>query len=390
MTTTRAGTSAATNRIGTRVSVTVVTSPAPPGARGNGSRRRGAAVALAVGAVVAVGVQLGTGWAIHTDRLPLRDPIYFDKLELMRARPGFAHADPSGARPLRVVFLGSSRSVDGIDAGAIGTDLAHRLGRPVEAFNFAHPGAGPVMNAVYLRRLLNDGVKPDAVVIEIHPALLAAHTQPPEAAWFATIRLRPEELSLVRRFGFSVNTPAAHGCRGWLLPWYEYRVPMIDRYATQLTVFSFPVASRQLCDEYGFYRCREVNPEERAKLLERTHKQYESAMNNYRPGGHGLVALRDMLETCRAATIRAALVLTPESSEFRNWYPEPGRSQIVPVLSDLAREFDCPLFDCREWLPDELIGDGHHLTGPGADAFTAKLASDALAPWLASPQRGKP
>src|SRR5207237_594435 len=110
------------------------------------------------------------------------------------------------------------------------------LARPVEAFNFAHAGAGPVTNAVYLRRLLADGVQPDVVVIEVHPALLAAREQAPEASWFANIRLRPEELPLVRRLGVPADAPAAHGCRGWLLPCYEYRVPIIDRYATQLTV----------------------------------------------------------------------------------------------------------------------------------------------------------
>jgi len=47
-----------------------------------------------------------------------------------------------------------------------------------------------------------------------------------------------------------------------------------------------------------------------------------------------------------------------------------------------------PLFDAREWLADELLGDGHHLTGTGADAFTARLTRDALAPWLAAPAPG--
>ena len=347
------------------------------------SRRRSAAVALGVGLVVAVAVQLATGWAVHTDRLPLRDPMYRDKLELLRARPGFAPAGESGERPLKLVFLGSSRSLDAIDAGTVGPELTRRFGHPVEAFNFAHAGAGPVTNAVYLRRLLSDGVRPDAVTIEVHPALLAAHMGTAEAKWFPAIRLRPEEVPLVRRFGFDTPDLSAHGWRGRVLPWYEYRVPLIDRYATQLTVFPFPVAARQPCDEHGFFRCRTVGPEERARLLKLTHKQYEDYLTGYRPGGGGVAALRDMLETCRAARVRAALLLTPESSEFRNWYPEPGRSEIATVLADLAREFACPVFDGREWLPDELIGDGHHLMGPGADAFTAKLTRDALAPWLA-------
>jgi hypothetical protein len=351
--------------------------------RPRANRRRSAAVAFVVGLAAALGAQLGLGVAIHTDRLPLRDPVYADKLALLRTRPGFAPGDPGAGRPLALLFLGSSRSLDGIDAGAVGRDLSARLNHPVEAFNFAHAGAGPVMNAVYLRRLLGDGVKLDGVVIEVHPAFLATDVPPPEGAWFSVVRLRPDELSLVRRLGFPVEPPAVHGYRGWLVPWYEFRVPLIDRYATQLTVFPYPMLSRQPCDANGFYRCRTVGPVERAKLLELTRRQYAGFLAGYRPGGCGVAGLRDTLEVCRAGNIRAALLLTPESSEFRNWYPEPGRSQIVPVLDGLAREFSCPLFDCREWLPDELVGDGHHLTGPGADAFTARLAGEALAPWLA-------
>ena len=71
-------------------------------------------------------------------------------------------------------------------------------------------------------------------------------------------------------------------------------------------------------------------------------------------------------------------MLAPESSEFRSWYPEPGRSRIPPLLAELG----ATVFDAREWLPDDQLGDGHHPTGAGPEVFTARLARDALAPWL--------
>lgn len=346
-----------------------------------GGRKRAAAVAMVCGVVVAAAVQLATGWAIRTDRVPLRDPMYLDKLALLRQRPAFAPGAHTG--DTRLVILGSSRSLDGIDAGAVGRDLTARLGRPVAAFNFAHPGAGPVLNALYLRRLLSDGATPDAVLIEVHPALIGARPESLESRWVHPARLRPEELPLARGMGFPAREPDTHGPRGHLLPWSAYRLALIDRYAPALSVVPFPVGARQPCDEHGFFRCRTVTPAERARLLELTRKQYAEYLTDYAPGGTGVAGLRDALETCRANDIRAALVLTPESSEFRSWYPEPGRARIGPVVADLAREFGAPVFDCREWLPDDLTGDGHHLTGPGADAFTARLSADALAPWLA-------
>ena len=356
------------------------------------TRRRGVAVALAVGVAVTVAVQLVTGWAIHTDRVPLRDPLYLDKLARLRARPAFRPGTPAEQKPLTVVFVGSSRTLAGVDAGAVGPALSTRLGRPVEAFNFGTAGAGPVTCAVYLRRLLADGVKPDAVVIEVLPPLLAAQVDPPEARWLPVIRLRPDELPVVRGYGFPAPTPAAHGYRGWLLPWHEYRMPLVDRYAGPLSLMPFPMGARQKNDGHGFERWRETVPAtDRLKMLERAKRQYAEYLDGYEPGGCGAAAVRDTLDACRAANVKAALLLAPESSEFRDWYPEPGRSRVVPLLAGLAREAGgAPLFDARDWLADELLGDGHHLTGTGADAFTARLTRDALAPWLASGPGGAP
>lgn len=343
------------------------------------TRSRRVVVALAVGAATVVVVQLLTGWAIRTDRVPARDPLYLDKLADLRARPAFVTDEP-----LTVLFVGSSRTLVAVDAGTVGPELSARLGQPVEAFNFGTAGAGPVTCAVYLRRLLADGVKPDAVVIEVLPALLASQVPPPEAKWLPVVRLRPDELPLVRGYGFPAETPAAHGPRGWLLPLHEYRMPLVDRYATTLSLLPFPSGKRQKHDGYGFERWRDgITSEDRAKMLERTKRQYGEYLDGFEPGGCGIAALRDSLTACRAAGVKVALMLAPESSEFRDWYAEPGRSRLLPLLSELAREHDAKLFDGRAWLSDDHIGDGHHVTGSGADAFTARLTRDALAPWLA-------
>lgn len=348
-------------------------------------RRRNATVALGVALAAMAAAQFATAWAIHTDRLPVRDPLYTDRFAALGAHPGFA----PGAKPQRLLFIGSSRTLNSVNAGAAEAALASKLGRPVASFNFGCPGAGPITNAIYLRRLLADGVKPDAAVIEVHPLLLAAQTpMPPESSWFSPARLRPDEFPLIHGFGFPILRSGAHDCRRWLLPLHEYRLALVDRYARQITTLPVPMGLPQSCDAHGFFRNREVPPDERPKMLDRARRQYGLLLTDFRPGGCEVAALRDLLETCRSARIRTSLLLTPESSEFRSWYPEPGRAQILPLLAGLSREFGCPLVDGREWVPDELIADGHHLTGSGADAFTERLTREHLAPWLASPGTG--
>ncbi len=351
----------------------------------HGQKARGAALAVAFGFAVALTIQLATGWIARTDRVPLSDPQYSDKLALLRTHSGFA-GENNGQTTL--LFLGSSRTFDAIDAGTLSSALSHDLGTPVEVFNFAHAGAGPVTTAVYLRRLLKAGVKPSAVVIEVHPAFLAAQTsQPPETRWLHPVRLRPGELALVSELGLPIPTPSTHGPRGWVTPWHEYRVQLLDRYAPVFSALQFRLAEHAT-DPHGFVRTPEVPEAQRARLCELTRRQYSDCWADYHPGGSGVKGLRDALETCRTAGIRAALLITPESTEFRSWFPELGRSQIVPLVSELAGEFRVPFFDAREWIADEFLGDGHHLSGAGADVFTERLGREKLGPWLRGFCRG--
>jgi hypothetical protein len=86
---------------------------------------------------------------------------------------------------------------------------------------------------------------------------------------------------------------------------------------------------------------------------------------------------------CRAAGIQPALILMPESSEWRGWYDPVGYRELDDVVAGLAAEYGVPAFDGRRWVPDDLSIEGHHLTGLGADRFTRALVGNALVPWIA-------
>lgn len=350
---------------------------------------RRSAVALAVGFVATIGIQLVIGRAVRAAPEAFSDPLYHDKRERLRAHPAGA---PAGAgRPFTVLFLGSSRTYDAVDAGAAGVALTRDLGRPVAAFDFATSGAGPVTLALHLRRLLADGVRPDAAVIEVHPAFLAAQVWPPfETRWLTPLRLRPDEVERAQGFGFPIDAPGAHGPRGRLLAGYEYRTHLLERYCPELSSLPFRLTSGPETDRHGFARVPDLTERQRQRLRDWTREQYAPCWAGYHPGGSAVAALRDALETCRREGVRAALLVTPESAPFRGWYAAPGRALIAPVVGGLADEFGAPFVDAREWLPDDLIADGHHLTGAGADAFTERLVRDALAPWLRVTAGGVP
>lgn len=345
---------------------------------------RGSRSAIVVGFIAFAAAQVGLGWAIDTERNPLRDPIYFDKLVQLRRHPAFFASNHGPDQPTTVLFVGSSRTLNAVDARTAGSLLTQTLDRPVEVFNFGQAGAGPITNAVYLRRLLKAGVKPDFAVIEIHPTFLAGQrSDPPETRWLLPVRLRPEELPIVRAMGFPAADPSVHGPRGYFASWYESRYLIVDRYAPFFLMNNQRLNGGHESDEFGFTRLMNwIGPESKAHCLNLAHDQYAYYLQGYRPTGCGIGGLRDSLEVCRAAGIRPALVFMPESSEWRNWYDPVGFRELGEVIAKLGDEYGAPVFDGRTWIADDLILDGHHLMGLGADAFTARLVRESLVPWL--------
>jgi hypothetical protein len=329
-------------------------------------------------------VQVGLGLAIRAEVSPLRDPVYFDKFALLRTHPAFFPATAPADRPATVLGVGSSRTLNAVNAGRATRDLTARLGRPVEVFNFGQAGAGPVTNAVYLRRAAQAGARPDFVLVEVHPTFLAGQNPvEPEARWLLPFRLRPDELPVVRGMGFPAADPPTHGPRGLLAPVFEYRFLILDRYFPFLIMNANPLNGGHEADADGFARLADgAAPPDRAALMAIANGQYAAYFAGYRPTGCGVEAIRHTLRQCRDLGARAALVLLPERGGWETWYDPEGLRQLDAVTAGLGAEFGVPVFDGRRWVTVEETMDGHHLTGPGADRFTDVLARDALAPWI--------
>jgi hypothetical protein len=70
------------------------------------------------------------------------------------------------------------------------------------------------------------------------------------------------------------------------------------------------------------------------------------------------------------------LVVTPESSVFRSWYPPEAVAAMQRLLAQLHDTWGVPIIDAREWLPDKDFSDGHHPLPDGAEAFTLRLIEE--------------
>lgn len=332
-------------------------------------RRRAAVVALVAFPLAFAALHLAF---VAAARSPLVfDPYYGDKertlAALERANPG----------PPRVVALGSSRTFGAFDARRASDATG------ATAFNFGAPGAGPVTQLVYLRRLLADGHTPDVVLLEVLPSLFAADpVMPPEAPLLTPDRLSPAESELaVARYDFPeawVRLKRAEADR-W--PWGAHAAKLLARADAR----GVPSASRmdqgRETDAHG-WGPPPADHAPTADGFERAVRQYGAALRDWSPCPAAVRALRDALALCRDRRIPVALVLMPESAAFRALHIAPGPQRLNAMLADACAEFACPLIDARGWLSDDQFSDGHHQLQIGARPFTDRLTAEALIPLL--------
>ncbi len=327
------------------------------------SRPRTAVVA---GIISFCALQIALSNSIESDTLPIRDPIYTEKLSRLQKHPEFWSARTNPARP-RLIVIGSSRTQLLLDA--------RRLEPGYHAFNFGCSSCGPITQLLYLQRLMDAGLRADLLAIEIHPALLAELKEPFELRWLQSHRLRPGESERLQTLGCDLDAISADRC-----PLFQasshYRQALLNEFAPDLLPGSQAVRRNRTSDAFGTVASIDAKPALRLELLANAKAEYQPAFAGYRPGGPATVALRQMVILARANHIRPILFHAPEASEFQSWYGATGNVRIREFCETLSVESATPLLNSRDWLPDGDFVDGHHVTPRGASRFTERLQTE--------------
>jgi hypothetical protein len=339
-------------------------------------RQRRGRSSLVWGVAGFVVLQLGLFTYLRLGGMGLRDPDYAYKAGRLRQRT----ADRQ-ARPLTIVMVGSSRTAFGLRARGLEDELTDTAGRPVAIFNFGLYGAGSVTELITLQRLLDDGIRPDILLIEVLPALLSDQPPAGEVRRLPLDRLRPEELALAERFGRQADDIQA-ARRDDLLPFYAHRFALLSRVMPVLLPFQLRLDGFRSVDGSGYSQPPKLSttPERRRAATQGTRDQFYAMLQNFRFSPGSCEALHELLDRCRQEKIPAALVLMPEGSEFRSWYPPRVRAEIDRYLVDSSHSYGVPLVDAREWIADDLFSDSHHLLPEGATAFSERFVREVLPP----------
>jgi len=333
-------------------------------------RRHARAVVLWTGAAFAL-IQLALGLAVDNALPQVRDPEFAHREELLQQRIAQEPGQPL------VVAVGSSRVMNGID----GQTATQTLQNGVQVFNFGIPLSGPFLEEIWFERLLADGAKPDLLLIEVFPAFFNER-QSRDQNQLDGARLRAGELSRVRPTLHSLAGPIRRWTTGRALPSYRHQAELrwllqIDRQRDGKDV---PEDLRTV-DAFG-WQPRGYSAEECERLKRLAHKQYDDCYRDFKLSKAQASQLDELLSRCRKKGIQAALILTPEGSEFRKLYTPQMNTAIDSMLAGLRAKYGVAVIDAREWLDDSHFYDMHHLLYSGAREFSRRLASEGLAPLL--------
>jgi len=295
----------------------------------------------------------------------VRDPEYGKRL-----KRGMDRTAENPNRPV-VLVIGSSRTSMGIRPGVLMDDPDSPL-----LINLALAGSGPIMERMALRRALDEGLHPDAVIIEYWPAFLREDNQYHEESRIDPARLRPGDSVIVHDY-FRHPEVVDKVQRQYLInPLSMHRKSLMNQVAPGW--LGYGQRSDTLWDKidnYGWYPGRvAVTPEEMRSGRKAAAGYYKPLFDNYEVSEVAERALRDLIGECRARDIPVALFYLPEAAEFRGFMPPKVQVQSDAHLAAIIEELKLPpLIDTRGWVADDELADGFHLSQNGAAIVTRKL-----------------
>ena len=343
----------------------------PPAAKV--ARRSRAARSLTVGFVTLVVLQLGLGVAAEQS-LRFRDPVYGDREALLRKAEA---ARPGGPR---VVMIGTSRTAFAFHATRVEDQLQGEFPNAV-AFNLGIPASGPISHLIYLRRLLERGHRPDLLLVEVLPPMLADLPDGPLEARFLTAdKLRRREVEAVAGYVPNGDDLRSRWRSTVLVPWSALRFQIVSRMSPSALPWHLRFDWGRNVDPrgWGTPEAECVTPEQYRKSFASASAEYRDILATFNPGGGAVRALADIVTLCRERSIPLRLVLMPETEDFRALYPPAAREKLAAVL----RDADAGCIDAREWVPTNGFTDGHHLLRGGAATFSDRLTREVIAPGL--------
>lgn len=341
--------------------------------RRNARRRSRSTVLGAVISLIVVNAALA--WRVNSQP-GLRDPVFERPADDYKKR-----IEAAEGKPRTVVFLGSSRTGNGVRPDVAQQEIeAEQLG-PCLAHNLHAPRNGPLGQLLHWRRLLDRGLRPDVVVLEITIPGFAESGAKEDAGAFGADRMSWDEVQLVQHYGYRDSIE-----RDWwevnLNPWSGFRFQMMGTWRPTWLPFTARWHEPKSSADLGWKAPRFVthDPATYPGSLEQTRGLIQFRMEKARFNGPEADAFREIVRSCREHRTVPAVFVTPEGSAVRAWTPAVVEKNLQAFLKELGTT--AVVADGRSWLPDEAFSDGHHAVRAWSGEYTRHLTKAVVIPAL--------
>ncbi len=355
----------------------------PSSSKARSRKRLRARSAVWSGVVAFVVLTAALAGAVETVKPEWRDPEFALRLNQVRE-----WKTKAPGRPLVVAF-GSSRTQMGISPAAMG--FPDNPDSPL-VYNLGYRAAHPLGVFLQFTRLLDAGVKPAAVLVQLSAVELVILGPAERQYTVWAPRLTATDLTTWEPFCKAPSAFRWPWVRARASAWTTYREAVVNdllpKWQTKRQREDFVW---ETMDEYGFApHPTEVMPEpRRLEMLHDARRKHNRGFMVFTPGPTTQPAFRSLVERCRSEGIPVAFYWTPESATYQSWYSPRSRAAIAGFEQSLREEFG-PVFPAPQGLLAESdFADGYHLLRGGAAKYSRWLADTHLKPWLASQGVGK-
>lgn len=269
--------------------------------------------------------------------------------------------------PPNVVWMGSSRSEGGVRPDVMNLGLWRRFGRHrVNLFNAAVPAGDPVVSEFLLDALLERGHRPEILVVEVSPDMLAR-----PSGWVGMHVIRQtnwaEVPAILPEAARTQN--AARLVMARMLPLYMHR-RNLRAVVLPPPVSSEPsplVSSRCWAMGHSHWAHRDDYPDPppspvlSSRRIDFDVGRLAQTFVGYRTDGVVSAALERLLARCDAEGISVVLVLPAVSQNFRDIYTPEVEVRFQDHLARLRETHPFEVVDLRDTVPDAGFVDLHHL-----------------------------
>src|SRR5262245_5980746 len=308
----------------------------------------------------------------------LRDPAF----EIKARRLDHVLAQHSEG-PITVLMTGSSVTSNLFKAKHLEDQLAVELDRDVVVFNMGCHGGGALTQLMWLRRLLERGVRPDFVCVEFSPQLYDSPDTPSDASRFPVHVRRGQDWATIRPYLADEGDMRREWRWYRWCPAYFHRLTILNCLATPLVPVKDHIPTwGGTIDERCWTELPPRSAEDLANTVRQVKNAYETPLKNFTPGKSSVVALEQLLTLLHQEHIPAAVIMAPQSPTLRQLYPKNVLDGFVRHVADLSETRHMPFINAFDWLDEEHFADCIHPTSVGAEIFSTRLKREVLLPAL--------